>query len=159
MQVRHDRVLVFVARKDESGISHDFLQLHRAGAWHAISGLIEGAEQAWQTALRLLKRDTDLIPRELYRADRIHTYYSPSDDAIFLCPQFLAVIDGFPKVVHSGDYDESRWVARKHLATQFPLPSQHATLTEFCAEILDDGPARDLLRIPIPTPGGGNGKH
>jgi NUDIX domain len=163
MQIRHDKVLVYAVRKDESGVSHDFLQLHRAGgtaaaSWQTIIGPIEAPEQAWQTALRLLKRDAGLIARELYRAEIIHSYYAPTDDAIFFCPQFLAVLDGYPTIVHGSDYDESRWVPRKYLETQFHLPSQRATLAEFCNEILDDGPARERLRIPLPT-GGGNGKH
>ena len=164
MHIRHDKVFVYVARQEENGLSQEFLQLNRAGdssvmSWQTISGTIEGSEQAWQTALRLLKRDAGLLPRELYRVEEVYTYYSPADDAIWHCPQFLALIDGFPKIVHGPEFSEFRWVARKYIETLFPLPSQRRTLAEISAEVFDDGPARDYLRIPLPAPGGGNGKH
>jgi hypothetical protein len=164
MQTRHDKIFIYAARRDESGTSHEFFQLQRAGdtsvaAWNTIHGLIDASEQAWQAALRLLKRDAELVPRELYRVEQIFSYYSPTDDTIWHCAQFMALIDGFPTIVHGPEYSEARWVARKHKETLFPFPSQRRALAEICNEILDDGSIREQLRIRLPGPGGGNGKH
>ena len=61
MNVRPDMVAVYVVRPDESGTSHEFLQLRRSagdymgGTFQTIRGTSEPGETAVQAALRELR--------------------------------------------------------------------------------------------------------
>jgi|GEM_PF-962901 len=156
MQIRHDRVIVYVARRDESGASNEFLQLHQAvpnsygGLWQTLSGEIKPEEKAWEAALRLLRERTGLPPITLFATASLNSFYSAADDTAWLSPAFLAEVHRESEVRLTGGHDESRWVSRKYIETLFAWPGERKKLAEICAEILDDGPARERLKIVIP---------
>ena len=117
--------------------------------WQCVTGRIHDAETAWQAALRELDEETGLRPVEFYRVERVDSFYSPADDTVWICPQFLAIIDRAAEIRLSPEHDAFRWVERRYVQTLFLWPNERVTVGEICAEILDDGPAREYLRIPV----------
>jgi NUDIX domain len=153
MQVRSDSIMLYVARLDDSGVSHEFLQLHQAGKtpgeWQNVWGQIAAGEVAWHTALRSLMERTGLAPARFFRVDGSASFYTPANDTLWQCPRFFALVDRLTTPKLSAEHDQFRWIDRKYIETQFIWPNDRRALAEICAEILDDGPAAEFLEIPL----------
>lgn len=94
----------------------EFLLLKRASyqyypnLWQMVSGKIKEGEKAYQTALREIKEETNLIPENLWIAPNINSFYSPDDEYISLIPVFAAKVNPNSEVVISSEHSEFKWV-------------------------------------------------
>jgi dATP pyrophosphohydrolase len=155
MKLRYDMVNCHVARPGEQPATHEFLQLRRApgealaGAWSVVRGAIEEGETAWQAALRELLEETGLRPAEFYQLDTIDLFYLVAGDSLWQVPGFCAVVGRDVEIVLNEEHDAARWVPRGRVDADFLWPGERAQLAELCREILDDGPAKQYLRIPL----------
>src|SRR5438105_9615331 len=110
-------VTVFVARPDERGTSHEFLQLRRVagdymgGTWQTVRGVGEVGETAIAAALRELKEESSVAPREFYGLSSIDSFYTAKFDTIWHCAVFCAVVDRGQRIVLNDEHDAYRWVA------------------------------------------------
>jgi dATP pyrophosphohydrolase len=133
MNLRHDLVDLYVVRPDESGGSHEFLQLRRrpnsylGGTWQTLHGKIEPGESAVETALRELREETSLVPLEFYQLDTINLFYMAANDSIWLCPGFCAVIERAARIVLNEEHDDLRWIARSQVDRFFMWPGSNAS--------------------------------
>jgi dihydroneopterin triphosphate diphosphatase len=156
MQVRYDMVSVFIVRPDATGRSQEFLQLRRApddfmgNTWQTISGRPEDGEAAWQGALRELKEEAGLVPREFYRCGFISSFYISVQDTLWHATTFCAIIDRKDEVVLNEEHDAYRWIARESADEQFMWPTDRNVIQHICRDLLDNGPAKVHLRIPLP---------
>lgn len=152
MKVRYDIVQCYVIRKAYGG-GHEFLQLRRVpddfmgGHWTTVSGGILEGETAWQAALRELKEETGLVPTEFYQLDSVNTFYMAHDDAIWNCPNFCAVVPMEADVRLNEEHDAYRWLPRVSYIQQILWPGERTACAELCREIIDNGPAKSLLRL------------
>jgi len=153
MRVRFDMVACFVVRPGERPGTHEFLQMRRAaddfmgGAWSTVRGKVEEGEKAWAAALRELREEAGIAPREFYQVDTVDIFYLHGDDTLWHCPGFCAVVDRDVKVVLNAEHDAFRWTDRARIDADFMWPGERAQLAEVCREILDNGPAKTYLRI------------
>lgn len=94
----------------------EFLLLKRASyqyypnLWQMVSGKIKEGEKAYQTALREIKEETNLIPEKLWIAPNINSFYSPDNEYISLIPVFAAKVNPDSEVVISSEHSEFKWV-------------------------------------------------
>ncbi|MGQ9799669.1 MAG: NUDIX hydrolase [Ignavibacterium sp.] len=94
----------------------EFLLLKRASyqyypnLWQMVSGKIKEGEKAYQTALREIKEETNLIPEKLWIAPNINSFYSPDDEYISFIPVFAAKVNPDSEVVISSEHSEFKWV-------------------------------------------------
>lgn len=154
VNVRYDMVACYVVRPGErAGGEHEFLLLRRApgeymgGAWAVVRGTREGGETAPAAALRELKEETGLVPREFYQLDTVDVFYLAKGDTIWHCPGFCAVVDRDATVTLDAEHDAHRWVPRSAIANEVLWPGERDHLAELFREILDDGPAMRYLRL------------
>jgi dATP pyrophosphohydrolase len=155
MNVRYDMVACYVVRPGPGGVGHEFLLLRRApgefmaGAWAVVRGTRDEGETGPAAALRELREETRLTPREFYQVDTVDVFYLARGDTIWHCPGFCAVVDRDTPVVLNDEHDAYRWVERSRIADEVLWPGERVQLAEVCREILDDGPAKRHLRIAI----------
>ena len=153
MKIRGDMVCVYIARPTET--SHEFLQLHRVpddylgGTWQTVYGGIEENETAFAAALREMKEESGLVPREFFRVSIAPSFYTDVNDTLWIVPSFCAIVDRDAKVVMDHESDASRWIARDEVDRAFMWPTDRMAIAEICRDILDDGPAKAYLRIPL----------
>lgn len=86
--------------------------LQYEGIFHCVHGKIEENEPAWQTALRELKEETGLVPKELFVADFTSNFYEAKEDRFNLVPVFVAVVED-REVRLSREHSEFEWLNYK----------------------------------------------
>jgi dATP pyrophosphohydrolase len=154
MHVRFDMITCYAVRAGDGG--HEFLQLRRVpndfmgGTWQAVSGGIEAGETAWAAALRELREEAGLVPMEFYRLPVMNLFYIHQHDTIWHATPFCAVVDRHAPIAFNPEHDAHRWVQRAELDRCFMWESDRQAIQQACREILDGGPAKPYLRIPLP---------
>jgi 8-oxo-dGTP pyrophosphatase MutT (NUDIX family) len=155
MNVRHDMVYCIVARPDKDEGTWEFLQLRRrhddfmGGTWQPVSGRIEPGEIGWKAALRELHEETGLTPKEFFVIEFINAFYIASEDTMWNCTNFLAVVEGDANVILSDEHDAFRWISEKDIDANFMWPGDRRAIEEAIREILHNGPAKEYLRINL----------
>ena len=155
MQARYDMVACYVVRPGKVEGAHEFLQMRRSpgeymgGAWGTVRGGVEEGETAWQAALRELREEAGLVPDEFYQLDTVDVFYLAKGDTIWHCPGFCAVVDREALVVLDAEHDAHRWVPRSRIQAEVLWPGERTHLAELFREILDGGPAKQYLQIPL----------
>lgn len=119
------------------------------GTWQPISGGIEPNETAWQAALRELQEEAGLVPLEFYRLPVVNSFYIAEQDTMWHSIPFCAVVSPAAKVKLNDEHDASRWIPRTSADRDFMWATDRAAIAQLCKEVLDDGPAKKYLRIPI----------
>jgi dATP pyrophosphohydrolase len=120
------------------------------GTWQAIHGRIEPSEKAFQTALRELREETQLVPLNLYQIDHVNTFYMARDDTVHHCPCFAAEVADDAEPQLNAEHDAWRWLAFDEARESFLWPGQRRALDEIRQEIVGNGPAVAYLRIDLP---------
>jgi dATP pyrophosphohydrolase len=157
MNVRDDMVAVFVVRPDVGGSSHEFLQLKRAptnymgDTWQIVRGGIDEGERATDAALRELREETGLSPREFYRLGCIESFYTAVDDTLWHAVPFCAIVGRDDAVRLNEEHVDFRWVARHRIGAESMWASERRVLDELMRDVLDESAAKPHLRIDRPT--------
>lgn len=104
----------------------EFLLLKRSdgeiysGIWQMVTGSIDKNEKAYQTALREIKEETNLSPKQFWVVPNVNSFYEPKKDYICMVPVFAALVDLDCQVTISNEHSEYKWVdvdeAKKLLA-------------------------------------------
>ncbi len=116
------------------------------GEWCQVAGRIEEGEKAWQTALRELKEEANLVPKSFYSADICEQFYSHFADAILTIPVFVALVHSTDEVRLNEEHSEYRWMSRSEAMDVLPFSGQRKTLAEIWSSFVDRTP-NEHLRI------------
>ncbi len=151
-QVRSEIVDVYVFRR-ASEVAVEFLMLLRAegtplaGTWQSVHGHIEPGETAHAAARRELREETGLTLRRFWQLEHVNAFYVASQDAIHLCPSFLAEVEPHEAVRLSDEHCALRWVSGEEARREFLWPGQRAAVREAVEEIIAGGRCEPLLRL------------
>jgi dATP pyrophosphohydrolase len=159
MNVRHDKITLFVVRPGEDPADHEFLQLRRAdgeflaGTWSIVRGGVERGETYSAAAIRELREETGLVPQELYRSGTIESFHTEPDDTLWHSVVFCAIVrrEDVPRL--NDEHDAFRWTPRARISSETMWPSERAVLSDVIGEILDNGRAKSHLRVQLPAAG------
>ncbi|QOV88856.1 NUDIX domain-containing protein [Humisphaera borealis] len=155
MNIRYDMIAVHVVRPTASGSSHEFLQLRRAaddylgGTWQIVRGTSHTGEKAWEAALRELKEETGLVPREFYKLSLMEHFYLVPGETVWHVPSFVAVINREDAVRLNEEHDALRWIPRDRIDAETMWAGERLVLAEVMREILDSGLSKPHLGVPI----------
>jgi dATP pyrophosphohydrolase len=148
-------VSVLIIRRE--GDRHQLLLVRRGTGrymgttWQLVSGGLEPDEEAWRGALREVREETGLVPREFYRLSTMTMFYRADKDSINTAPMFCAVVDPGAGVVLNDENTAFVWIDVEQAATRLMWPADRQALEEVRTVILGDGPAKPHLRV-VPAP-------
>jgi dATP pyrophosphohydrolase len=117
MNIISNLIEAHIFRESKNGI--EFLLLKRAedqvypAVWQMVSGKIKESEKAFETSLRELKEETNLIPLKLWVAPIVNSFYSAQADSICLIPVFAVQVKKDSKVIISNEHSEYKWATPK----------------------------------------------
>lgn len=157
MEIRFNMISCYVARPAEQN-GHEFLQLRRSkndfmgGTWQAIYGASEENESPVQAVLRELKEEAGLTPRELYRLDQVSVFYIASQDTMWHCIPFCAIVSREQSVALNEEHDAFRWVSAAEADRMFMWKDNRDAIRDIQQHILTESLAKPFLRIPLPKP-------
>jgi len=124
MNVISNLIETHIFRETDNGI--EFLLLKRAenqiypSVWQMVSGKIKDNEKAFETSLRELKEETNLVPLKMWVTPKVNSFYSSQTDSICLIPVFAVLVKKDSRVIISNEHSEYKWVtpaeAKKLLA-------------------------------------------
>ena len=77
--------------------------------WQGVAGTIEAGETAGETAVRELKEETGLVPKRMFVADHVSSFYEVHGDRINLVPVFGIEVDT-ADIILSEEHSDYRWV-------------------------------------------------
>jgi dATP pyrophosphohydrolase len=158
MNIRHDMICCYVIRRDPSGSQWEFLQIKRrsgdfmGGTWQTVYGGIDPPETAWQAALREVREETNLSPRELYRLEPVDIFYIAPQDTLWHCVQFAAIVDRSDTVTLNEEHDAFRWLDEAQAASEFMWLANRQAVGHI-VQLLDNDPAKPFARIDLTRPG------
>jgi dihydroneopterin triphosphate diphosphatase len=118
------------------------------GLWQQVAGKIEKGETAPQAALREIKEETGLVPKALYSADIVETFYEDNHKCIHIIPVFAAVADPKASVVLSEEHSQFKWVSAKQAIKHMTFVQQKSSIEIINREFALKKPP-DELRISI----------
>jgi ADP-ribose pyrophosphatase YjhB (NUDIX family) len=159
MNVRHDKITLFIVRPGEGTNEQEFLQLRRcdgeflAGTWAIVRGGVERGEAYSAAAIRELREETGLSARELYRSGTIESFHTQDDDTLWHSVVFVAIVARDGAVRLNEEHDAFRWTPRSRIESETLWPSERAVLGDVIREILDNGRAKPYLRVQLPGKG------
>lgn len=141
-----------------SARGHEVLLLERTGEtmhgeWCQIAGGIEPGELAWETVLREMKEETQLVPERLYSADILEQFYEPDRNRISVVPVFVAFVPEGTEPTLNEEHSAWQWVSVEEARRLVPFPGQAEMLEKVRQYFLATTPS-ELLRIPLPFPAG-----
>ena len=155
MTIRYDMIAVHVVRPDPSGTSHEFLQLRRSaddymgGTWQIVRGTSHPGEKAWEAALRELKEETGLVPREFYKLSLMEHFYLIPGETVWHVPAFVAVVSREDEVRLNDEHDAYRWVPRDRIDAETMWAGERPVLAEIMREILDNGLSKPYVSVTL----------
>lgn len=77
--------------------------------WQMVTGSVKPEEKAYETAVREIKEETNLIPTKLWVVPNINSFYMPEDDSIHFVPVFVIEVKDNQEVKISSEHVEYKW--------------------------------------------------
>ena len=161
MKVRYDKVVVYVIRPAGDGRDHEILQMCRragvylGGTWQFCSGGIEPGETPAEAAIRELREETGLVPRQFTFLSHVESFPVHLGPTIWHRTGFCAVVDRGDAVKLNEEHTALRWIHRREIHTKVMWPGEKMALAEIFREHLRPSlsfPHRLLDPLNLPRP-------
>lgn len=102
----------------QTGDKIEFLLLKRSemevypGIWQMVTGSSDQSERAYLTAIREIKEETGILPKQVWVVPYINSFYSYKRNHICMVPVFAARADAQANVRISHEHSDYKWVSR-----------------------------------------------
>lgn len=116
MKISVNLIEAHIIRRTKTSI--EFLLLKRSGKvkypnfWQMVTGSIEKGENAFETVLREIHEETDLIPEKLWLVPNVNSFYDKKNNELNLIPVFVALVENNKEIKISGEHTEYKWVKK-----------------------------------------------
>ena len=121
------------------------------GVWQPVTGKLTSGEPVARGALREVREETGLLPRRLWRLERVSAYYDPRKEAIRIVTAFAAELPARAPVRISREHTAHRFLTAREAARRFLWDSQRQGLAAVRDQVLRGGPRARALEIEVPV--------
>ncbi len=95
-----------------------------AHQWRMIGGKVEEGEKYWEAALRELKEETGLAPKEFWSIPSVNTFYEAKSDQIHHIPAFAVALDNEATPELDDEHTDFQWISIDELDSYLQWPEQ-----------------------------------
>lgn len=132
MKITAEFIEVHIFRRINDKIEYLLLKRSKkesyAGIWQPITGTIREGEKAYETAIREIKEEINLLPLKFWVAPNVSSFYLPEKDAVSFVPVFAAEIDPNAEVKISHEHSDYKWVTYGEALDKFAWKEQRESL-------------------------------
>jgi 8-oxo-dGTP pyrophosphatase MutT (NUDIX family) len=162
MKIRYDKVVIYILRPAADGGDWEILQMLRredvylGGTWQFCSGGIEPGETAAEAAVREMREETGLAPRQFTFLSHVECFPVPMG-TVWHRTGFCAVVGRGDEVQLNEEHTALRWIGRRDISSCVMWPGEKLALAEIFREHLTDSLSRphrllDPYHLPKPPP-------
>lgn len=132
MEISTEYVEVHIFRRKEDKL--EFLILKRSeletypGMWQPVTGSIQHKEKAYETAIREVKEETNLLPERFWVTPKVTSFYIYQRDTISMVPVFTAEVNEDAIVQISEEHSEYKWVGYEEAYEKYAWTGQKDSL-------------------------------
>lgn len=133
MELNASMIEAHISRKRKGKI--EFLMLKRGekakypGLWQMVTGKIKKDEKAYETVLREVKEETNMVVEKLFIVPNVNSFYSSVNDTINFVPVFLCLVSENDDVKISKEHCKFRWVSNNKAMKMIAWPGQQKSLS------------------------------
>ena len=117
------------------------------GIWQMVTGRIEKGEMAFESAIREVKEETNLVIEKLWVVPKVNSFYSEKDDSIHQIPVFAVKAKSNSNVQLSSEHSNYKWVDYKEACNAFAWKDQKDALKMLVDYYINKKEYLDLLEI------------
>ncbi len=131
----------------------EYLVLKRAesdsypGLWQPVTGSINEDEKAYETALREITEETGLLPKRIWVAPNINSFYVYQNDQLNFVPVFAAEIEPDNVVKISKEHSEYSWVSKEEAKNKYAWHGQRLSVDIIAEYFVDFNSALSFIEI------------
>lgn len=153
MEIISNLIEAHIFRKNQDRM--EFLMLRRApgeiyaGIWQMVTGKIRKDEQAYKTAMREIKEETNLDINRLWVAPNINSFYSYQKEYISLVPVFAAEVSPELGVKISAEHDKYKWVSQEEAKELLAWKGQRDSVDIIVEYFSEEQSNLKFIEIPL----------
>jgi dihydroneopterin triphosphate diphosphatase len=154
MNIKASLIEAHVIRKVGKDI--EFLLLKRAqseiypGLWQMVTGSVDGEnERGFETALREIKEETNLNPQKFWVVPNVNSFYWPEQDALYLIPVFVALVESCSVVKISEEHSDYKWVDKNNAIKLLAWPGQRKSVEIIHNYFINEQSFLNFVEIPL----------
>jgi dihydroneopterin triphosphate diphosphatase len=118
------------------------------GLWQVVTGTLKEGESALMAALREVKEETNIVPKEMWTIPYVTTFFNPIKDHIHFSPVFGILIDDLSDFEISEEHSDYEWLDPEDTLERLVLPS-HKEATKVFLEQIISKEDRSLYKINL----------
>ena len=152
--IRADGIAVYVFRR--VGGALQLLQIHRSAttgeyqrSWQTVYGGVEKGETAVQAALRELREETGLVPRQMFQVEYLESFYFMPHDYVLVMPVFGVEVAETDVITLNHEHDDFRWIAEADVDAAFMWRTQREAVRYLLEALHHPTAARSWLAVDL----------
>lgn len=110
---------VYPYKKEDNGINILLFKraenVKYAGQWRMIGGKVHNDERATEAALRELKEESGLQPKEFWVIPSVNQFYDPQTDNIQQIPAFAAELEPDAEIILNHEHIDYIWISEDEI--------------------------------------------
>lgn len=126
--------------------SHDEIY---PGIWQMVTGKIKEDEKAWETALRELKEETGLAPKDFWVIPFTNSFYSHEKDVMCMVPVFVVRVNSDSTVTLSKEHSEYKWVSFEEAKKELAWYGQRKSVDIINEYLKNERSTLEFIRLPV----------
>ncbi len=119
------------------------------GTWQMVTGGIEEGETASEAALREIQEETGLVPKFLYSAEIVETFYWHAKDKVAFVPVFVAFVDEESVRLCPDEHDAYEWLSFEEAVNRLVWQEQRRAMAHVHQFFVLQHPPSELLLLEI----------
>ena len=151
MEIKSTLIEAHIIKKTETEM--EFLLMKRApnqiyaDVWQMVTGSVEAGEKAFETALREIKEETSLVPKNIWIVPNVNSFYSATDNSINMVPVFVAEVYADSDVELSDEHTEYIWCGLEKAKELLAWPGQRKSVDIIAEYFLSESSLLKLIEI------------